>query len=271
VQIAYLGYPDTTGLPAMDYRFTDAIADPPGDADRFATESLIRFAPTAWCYAPPADSPAVAPAPCLRRGAVTFGCFNNPAKITDTMIGLWARVLRAVPDARLRLKGAGLEKPAQRAEFAARFAPHGLAADRCEFSGRTATNAGHLACYGEIDIALDTAPYNGTTTTCEALWMGVPVVSLKGDRHMARVGASLLAAAGHSDWAAATADAYVERAVALAADPARLDELRSKLRDDLRGGPLLEHAGQAGAFGEALRATWTAWCFRQKRDSSAAA
>ncbi len=271
VQITYLGYPDTTGLPAMDYRFTDAIADPPGDADRFATERLVRFAPTAWCYAPPADSPAVAPAPCRQRGHVTFGCFNTPAKITDATIALWARVLRAVPDARIRLKGAGLEQAAQRAGFAARFAPHGLGADRWEFSGWTATNAEHLACYREVDIALDTAPYNGTTTTCEALWMGVPVISLKGDRHMARVGASLLAAAGHSDWAVATADAYVERAVALAADPERLEKIRQRLRDDLHGGPLLDHAGQARAFGEALRATWTAWCDRQTDASFAAA
>lgn len=271
VQVTYLGYPDTTGLPAMDYRLTDAIADPGEDADRFATERLVRFAPTAWCYAPPADSPAVAPAPCRQRGHVTFGCFNNPAKITDAMIALWARVLHAVPHARIRLKGAGLEQAAQRAGFAARFAPHGLGADRWEFSGWTATNAEHLACYREVDIALDTAPYNGTTTTCEALWMGVPVISLKGDRHVARVGASLLASAGHPEWAVATADAYVERAVALAADPGRLDEIRQKLRDDLRGGPLLDHAGQARAFGEALRATWTAWCGRENRATFAAA
>lgn len=265
VQITYLGYPDTTGVPAMDYRFTDAIADPVGEADGFATEQLVRFAPTAWTYAPPPDAPPVHPTPCLERARVTFGCFNTPAKITDSAIALWAQVLAAVPGARLRLKGAGFGDPANRARFAERFAPHGVAAERLEFVERTASTAAHLACYHDIDIALDTAPYNGTTTTCEALWMGVPVISLAGDRHMARVGASLLAAAGHPEWTAASPEDYVARAAELAGDPARLATLRAGLRADLARGPLLDHAGQAGLFGAALRRIWGDWCERQNR------
>eukprot|EP01034_Spumella_vulgaris_P002553 gene2553-3320_t len=203
----------------MDYRLTDGLADPVGEADPFATERLVRFAPTAWCYSPPPDAPEVAPLPWRRRGHVTFGCFNTPGKINAAVIALWAQVLHAVPGAKLRLKGAGFSAPENRAGFAARFAPHGIGAERLEFAERTPTNAAHLACYHDIDIALDTAPYNGTTTTCEALWMGVPVVSLVGDRHLSRVGVSLLTAVGHADWLAASPADYVAIAARLAADP----------------------------------------------------
>ena len=263
VQITYLGYPNTTGLPAMDYRFTDAIADPPGEADRFATEQLIRFAPSAWAYAPPADTPALTPPPCLSRGHVTFGCFNTPAKITDSVLVLWAQILLAVPSARLCLKGAGLGDPALRARYVLRLAQLGVAAERLDFLERTADTRTHLACYQGVDIALDTTPYNGTTTTCEALWMGVPVVTLAGDRHMSRVGASLLAAAGHSEWVAPSGQDYVDCAVKLAGDPRRLALLRAGLRHDLQRGPLLDHAGQAAHFGAALRACWQNWCRKQ--------
>lgn len=267
VQITYLGYPDTTGLPAMDCRFTDDLADPVGEADEFATERLVRFAPTAWCYAPPPDAPEVAPLPWTRRGHVTFGCFNTPGKINAAVVALWAQVLHAVPGATLRLKGAGFSAPEKRAGFAARFAPHGIGAERLEFAERTPTNAAHLACYHDIDIALDTAPYNGTTTTCEALWMGVPTISIVGDCHMARVGLSLLTAAGHADWAAPDAAGYVARAAALASDPMALASIRAGLRDDLRRGPLLDAVGQAERFGAALRETWTDWCRREEATS----
>ena len=260
VQVNYLGYPNTTGVPAMDCRLTDEVADPTGLADDFATEKLVRFAPTAWCFAPAADSPPVSPSPCLGKGHVTFGCFNKPAKITDATVALWSRVLHAVPESRLMLKGAGFTSSGQRARFAARFAPHGISAQRLEFAERTPTNREHLACYSEIDIALDTAPYNGTTTTCESLWMGVPTVALIGDRHMARVSASLLAAAGHAEWAAPDEDGYVARSVALAQDQAALASIRAGLRDDLRRGPLLDEVGQARLFGAALRDMWFEWC-----------
>ncbi|MCX6951156.1 MAG: hypothetical protein NTV51_03080, partial [Verrucomicrobia bacterium] len=250
------------GLPAMDYRFTDAVADPVGEADAFATEKLVRFAPTAWSYAPLAGAPEPAPPPCLARGHVTFGCFNNLAKLTDRVLVLWGRVLQAVPGARLRLKGRGLGEPAMRARYFERFGRLGLPTDRVDLLERTAGTEAHLAMYQDVDIALDTFPYHGTTTTCEALWMGVPVVSLVGDRHMSRVGASLLTAVGRAEWLAQNADDYVRIATGLAGDPARLAAERSGLRAALAASPLLDHAGQAARFGAALRQCWAAWCAR---------
>lgn len=257
VQVTYLGYPNTTGLTAMDYRFTDAIADPPGEADALATETLVRFAPVAWCYSPPPGAPEPAPA---RTGPVTFGCFNSPNKVTDTTLCLWARVLAAVPDARLLFKGAALEEPARQARYRERFVRCGLPVERIDFLGRTAGTAEHLVCYGRVDVALDTFPYHGTTTTCESLWMGVPVVSLAGDRHVSRVGVSLLTAAGHPEWIAATADDYVRIATELAGDRARLAALRTTLRDDLRRSALLDHPAQAARFAAALRECWRKAC-----------
>lgn len=260
VQITYLGYPNTTGLAAMDYRFTDARADPEGDADRFATEKLVRFAPTAWAYAPPADAPTCEAAPREPGAPVTFGCFNTLSKITDGMLQTWARVLAAVPDSRLLLKGAGLDEAAVRERYAARFARLGLPLERVELLGRTIDTASHLAVYRRVDVALDTFPYHGTTTTCEALWMGVPVVTLAGDRHMSRVGVSLLHAAGHPEWIAEGADAYVRIAVELAGDREKRAALRIGLREELGRGPLLDHAAQSARFGAALRACWVEWC-----------
>jgi protein O-GlcNAc transferase len=270
VQITYLGYPDTTGLPAMDYRFTDGVADPAGEADAFATETLVRFAPTAWSYAPPPGAPGPAPAPCAAGGPVTFGSFNSPSKLTDATLRLWARVLAAVPEARLLFKGAALEEPAQQVRHRERFVRAGLPAERIEFLGRTPGTAEHLACYGRVDIALDTFPYHGTTTTCEALWMGVPVVSLAGDRHVSRVGASLLTAAGHPEWIAGSADDYVRLAAGLAADRGRLAAIRAGLRDDLRRGPLLDAAGQGARFGATLRMCWRRWCEGRTTEAGAA-
>lgn len=270
VQITYLGYPNTTGVAAMDYRFTDAIVDPIGEADAFATEKLVRFAPTAWCYAPPADSPAPGPAPSAQGQPVTFGCFNTPGKLTDATLALWARLLATVPGARLLFKGAGLEEPAGRERALARFVRCGLPADRIDFLGRTKTTVDHLACYGRVDIALDTFPYHGTTTTCEALWMGVPVVSRAGDRHVSRVGASLLTAVGHPEWIAQNENDYIRIASNLAAHPAQLDALRQTLRGQLLNSPLMDHASQSARFAAALRDCWQTWCARQPAEVATA-
>ncbi len=257
VQITYLGYPDTTGLAEMDYRFTDAIADPAGDADRFHTERLVRFAPTAWAYAPPRDAPEP-----LREaeGPVTFGCFNNFSKVSDTTLTLWSRILAAVPDARLLLKSQGLDTPANQAWCRERFARCGIAAERVELLGRIVGLAAHLAAYRRIDVALDTYPYHGTTTTCEALWMGVPVVTLAGDRHVSRVGASLLASVDRAEWVANTADDYARIAAGLAAAGRRTEDASRALREALQGAALMDHAAQARRFGEALRECWRRWC-----------
>lgn len=260
VQVTYLGYPDTTGLREMDFRFTDGVADPEGDADRFATETLVRFAPTAWTYQPPPDAPDPGEAPCAKRGYVTFGCFNSPSKITEAMLAQWRRLLEVVPGSRLRLKGQGFGEAGTQARYAERFARVGLPADRIDLVERTADTRSHLTHYREIDIALDTFPYHGTTTTCEALWMGVPVVSLVGDRHAARVGLSLLSAVGRPEWAAPTPDDYVRIAADLARDPAALAREALGLRERVRQSPLGDHAGQARRFGDALRRCWKIAC-----------
>lgn len=260
VQISYLGYPHTTGVAAMDYRFVDSLTDPEGEADAFATEQLVRFAPTAWTYAPPTHAPEPAPRPVATEGRVTFGSFNSFTKLDDPVLRVWRRVLDAVPGSRLALKSPGLSAPRTVADARTRLHAAGLDDDRVELLAPTADPAAHLAAYGKIDIALDPFPYNGTTTTCEALWMGVPVVSLAGDRHASRVGLSLLTAAGHPEWVATDADAYVRLAGQLAADPARLQAVSAALRGELRASPLLDHAGQAARFGAALRTCWKHFC-----------
>ncbi len=260
VQITYLGYPNTTGVEAIDYRFTDAIADPAPGSDAFASETLVRFAPTAWSYEPPAEAPEVAMSPCFASGRVTFGCFNNLAKITDRMLRVWGRLLQAVPTARLRLKGRGFDDPLVRARYEERFAHCGLPVNRVDLVERTAGAAEHLTLYGDIDIALDTSPYHGTTTTCEALWMGVPVVTLVGSQHMSRVGFSLLNAVDHAEWCAADEDAYVRIATDLARDQFALAQTRAGLRGEMLASALLDHPAQAERFGEALRVCWEDWC-----------
>ena len=260
VQISYLGSPNTTGLTAMDYRLVDAITDPVGIADPLHTETLVRFAPTAWAYAAPPDAPAPAPPPCRERGTVTFGSFNNFSKVTDEVMRLWAQLLGTVPGSRLLLKSVGLSDPGIAAHALDRLRQAGLPDGRVDLAGVTATTSEHLAAYARIDVALDTLPYNGTTTTCEALWMGVPVVTLAGDRHAARVGASLLQAVGHPEWIATDPNSYVRIAAELAADPVRLATLRSDLRASMQSSILLDHAGQSARFGRALRDCWRRWC-----------
>jgi predicted O-linked N-acetylglucosamine transferase (SPINDLY family) len=248
-QFSYLGYPDTTGVAAIDFRLVDAITDPVGQAEAFHSEKLIRFAPTAWSYLPPAAAPL--PSVAAQR-EVVFGSCNHLAKLSDQTLAGWSQVLAAAPRSRLLLKHAGLSQPDLAAELRRRLADAGIDLRRVELAERTATVAEHLAFYARIDVALDSFPYHGTTTTCEALWMGVPVVTLRGDRHCARVGASLLAAIGRPEWIAATWPDYVAIAAALADQ--RPD--RAAVRAALQGSALLDHAGQAGRLGLALRAGW---------------
>jgi protein O-GlcNAc transferase len=265
VQITYLGYPATTGLRAMDYRLTDALADPVGETDHLHTESLLRFAPTAWAYAPPAEAPAPALSPGLRGEAVTFGSFNALPKLSPSTLELWRDLLAAAPEARLVLKSSGMDPE----RFGRRLAAAGLPLARIDLLGMTPDVPAHLACYDRVDVALDPFPYNGTTTTCEALWMGVPVVALAGDRHCARVGVSLLTAVGHPEWVAPSRDDYIRIAVGVARDPAGRRELRTGLRAALRASPLLDHAGQAGRLGAALRSCWRQWCARKSAPADA--
>lgn len=270
VQINYLGYPNTTGLPAMHYRFTDNVVDPIGAADALATEKLVRFAPTAWAYEPPASAPEPGPAPCVTDRTITFGCFNNVAKISDTTLSLWGRVLAAVPGSKLLLKGRGLGETATRQRYLDRLAANGLPVDRVEFQERTTTTEEHLSLYRRVDISLDTFPYHGTTTTCEALWMGVPVITLMGDRHVSRVSGSLLTAIGRTEWIASNADDYVRIAAQLASDPVALSAARTGLREQVRNSSLGDHAGQSACFATALRQCWQNYCISRAQHRAVA-
>ncbi len=259
VQVAWLGYPNTTGLAEMDHRLTDGIADPAGEADRFHTEKLLRLPDGFLCFAPDADSPEPGELRALAAGRVTFGCFNNLAKVTPEMVALWSRLLGAVPQARLLLKAHALGNDSARRSLHAQFAAHGIDAARVTLLGPEESPAGHLGRYREVDIALDTFPYHGTTTTCEALWMGVPVVTLAGGTHVSRVGASILKRAGLDELVAATPEDYVAKAAALAADPKKLGALRQGLRARLRASPLLDAAGFARSVEAAYQDAWKAW------------
>jgi protein O-GlcNAc transferase len=252
VQVTWLGYPNTTGVPAMDFRLTDAWADPPGMTERLHTETLVRLPSGFLAYQPRPEAPEVAPPPFRTRGHVTFGCFSNPAKLSDTCLALWAHVLNATPGSRLLVKARGLEDTRAEARFRARFAAAGGAAARLDISGWEGDFETHLQRYADVDIALDSHPYHGTTTTCEALWMGVPVVTLAGDAHVSRVGASLLARAGHPEWVASDRDDHVRIASDLAADREALANHRHTLRSGLRTSALTN----VGQLARALEAAY---------------
>ncbi len=256
VQVSWLGYPNTTGLTAMDWRLSDARADPPGDSDRHSSERIYRLEKGFHCYAPPENAPPVGEAPGARAGYVTFGSFNNLAKITPDMVALWASILAAAPRSRLLLKAYGIANESAQRSLAEGFAAHGVEAARITLLGADPALTHHLARYSEVDIALDTFPYHGTTTTCEALWMGVPVVTLQGQAHVSRVGVSLLHQVGLQDLVARDRDDYRAKAVALAADPRRIGELRAGLRERLRASPLMDRAGFARAVEAAYRKIW---------------
>lgn len=248
VQATWLGYPNTTALPAIGYRITDAVADPPGAADERCTEELLRIDGGFLAYRPLPSCPDPTPGPSERDLPLAFGCFNNPFKLSSTTIALWCDILARVPQASLVLRGLSLSDQGVEAELRRRFETAGLAADRLRILYYADTVREALTDYGEIDIALDPTPYNGTTTTCEALWMGVPVVTLAGDRHAARVGASLLHHAGLGEWIAETPADYVERAVRLGSDRALLAGLRTTLRNTVTASPLADGKRLARAF-----------------------
>ncbi|MFA5265842.1 MAG: tetratricopeptide repeat protein [Opitutaceae bacterium] len=256
VQITYLGYPNTTGLQSMDYRFTDGIADPKGEADAFYTEKQIRFSSTAWCFWPPLGSPEPAIPPCMGGAPIVFGCFNSLSKISADTVDLWSRILLATPDSRLLLKSVRSGERDVVGEFQAK----GIAPGRIVQIPSTSAIIEHLDTYSKMDIALDPYPYHGTTTTCEALWMGIPIVSLRGDRHASRVSSSLLTAVGRPEWIATSADDYVAKATALAADRPGLAQIRSTLRGQMQASPILDAKGQAERFGDAVRDAWKHWC-----------
>ena len=252
VQMTWLGYPNSTGLAQMDYRITDAISDPDG-AEDFHSEDLIRLEDGFLCYSPPQDAPDPGPLPCEEKGHITFGSFNNLAKLTQGCIESWSDILRQLPDARLLLKARSMDDPGTRKRVFDQFANQGIPADRLDLRGRLKGAWDHLDLYNQVDIALDTFPYNGTTTTCEALWMGVPVLTFTGASHAGRVSASLLSRVGLSDLVASDRQAMVRMAVNLAGDRDRLVDLKQRLRPRMAASPLCDGPGFARQMEQAMK------------------
>jgi predicted O-linked N-acetylglucosamine transferase (SPINDLY family) len=258
VQASWLGYFATTGLYAMDYLIADRHTLPP-EEDGAYVERIWRLPETRLCFSDPGSDICVGPLPLLANGYPTFGCFNNLSKIHDGVVALWARILHAVPDARLLLKNKQFADTDAAHYLAARFASHGVAAERLLFEGPS-TRAEYFAAHDRIDIALDPFPYTGGTTTAEALWMGVPVLTLAGERFLARQSEGLLKNAGLTDWIARDADDYVAKAVQAARDPTGLAALRQGLRAQVLASPVFDAPRFAAHFAQALRGMWHEWC-----------
>ena len=256
VQVSMVGYFNTTGLSAMTHRITDEHQDPPGLTERLHTEQLIRLPGTCWCYRPDDDSPDVSEPPRARNGHVTFGCLNKTVKLSPPCAALWGRVMREVPDSRLLLA-----TPADcHARVRERLRAAGLPTDRVDFVGVSATRAEYLAQFARIDIALDPFPFNGITTTCDGLWMGVPHVSLAGSTSVARAGASILHGAGLGEWVARTPDEFIAIVSRLAADADRNRILRLGQRDRLRNSRLTDQAGFTRELESAFLSIWQHRC-----------
>jgi predicted O-linked N-acetylglucosamine transferase (SPINDLY family) len=259
LQVSWLGYPNSTGISSIDYRLTDADADPAGEGDRWYSERLVRLPDGFLCYQPPVDAPEPAPAPLLHNGFVTFGSFNILPKLSASTVALWAELLREVPDARLLLKCHPLGDQRTRERVLRLFARFGVDPRRLTLLPVVPAQE-HLALYREIDLALDPFPYNGTTTTCEALWMGVPVLTLTGDSHAGRVGTSLLKRVGLPELVARDTGEYLAIARSLAADRDRLSRYRGELRQMMAASPLCDGELFARNVEAAYRAIWRSWC-----------
>ena len=258
VQASWLGYFATTGVPAIDYLIADPWTAPEDDAAAF-TETVWRLSDTRLCFTPPDVAVDVGPLPALSNGRITFGCFNNLGKMGETVVALWAKILHEVPGSTLFLKSKQLGQAAIAERVRRRFQAHGIEARRLRLEG-SSPRAQYLAAYNEIDIALDPFPFTGGTTTVEALWMGVPVLTLKGARMIARQGVSLLNNAGLADWIADSPDAYLRQAVTRAAELPALAQLRAGLRAQVLASPVFDASRFAGNFEAALRQMWRLWC-----------
>ena len=267
VQVTYLGYPDTTGLTAIDY----ILGDPrmfPRDEEVLYVEQPWCLPDTSLCFMPPDLPVEVGPLPAAQNGFVTFGCLNKREKINDAVIEVWANILQAVPGSRLLLQNkpygdAGIASYVRRC-----FAERGIKTDRVELIGKLSWQE-HMEAYNRVDIALDPFPYNGTTTSVEGLWMGVPLLALKGDRLVSHMGESILHTMGMPEWIAADKDDYVAKAAAFAADLSALAAVRAGLRQRLLASPICDAPRFARNLEAAFRGMWRTWCEQQNPPRSA--
>jgi predicted O-linked N-acetylglucosamine transferase (SPINDLY family) len=257
VQVTYLAYCSTTGLTSMDYRLTDAYLDPPGTDEGVYSEKSFRLK-SYWCYEAPAEAPPAGTSPFKKNGVITFGCLNNFSKVTQPALDAWRRLLNNVPDSRLILHcGEG----SHRRRIIANFEAAGIPSDRIQFVQRLPVDA-YFGQWNQIDIALDPFPYGGGTTTCDALWMGVPLVSLAGQTAVSRGGSSILSTIGLGELVSGDIDQYVEIASVLAMDPERLAEMRSGLRQRMQSSPLMDAPAFTRDVEHAFRTMWHTWCRR---------
>lgn len=260
IQVSYLGYPATTGVRAMDYRLSDNWADPPGKADGYFVEKIIRLPKGFLCFKPLDTDCRIGSLPMLDADEITFGSFNNLAKISAKVIAIWSKILHALPNSRLLLKYRHLQDSNTRDRYLKMFSANGINPGRLTLLGRSDTIEQHLSAYNAIDIALDTFPYNGTTTTCDALWMGVPVITLSGHEHAGRVGHSLLSRVGLEAFIAESPGTYVDLAVQWASRPAELASLRANLRNNFTRSVVCDPESLATDIEAAYRNMWSSWC-----------
>ncbi len=263
VQASWLGYFATTGVAEMDYLLADAVGVPEAQRAQF-TESVWYLPDTRLCFTAPAAELAVTPLPALSKGRLTFGCFQNLTKVNEEVLAAWRDIFSALPDARLRMQTYQLDAPAQKEQLLQRLQRHGIDPARVATHG-SARREAYLAAHAEVDMILDTFPYPGGTTTCEALWMGVPTLTLAGGSLLARQGASLLGAAGLAQWVANSKEEYVAKAIALASDRPGLARLRAGLRAQVLASPLFDAPRFARNFEEALWGMWQAWNAKQQK------
>jgi protein O-GlcNAc transferase len=263
VQATWLGYLGTTGVDAIDYLIADDLTLPPELEPHF-TEKIWRLPKSYLCFTPPGEDDTIGPLPALANGYVTFGSFNNLAKVGPDVVSLWARVLHAVPSSRLLLKARHFIERSVQQEMAQRFARHDITASRLMLEPPV-IRPDYLKPFNRVDIALDPFPYPGITTSVECLWMGVPFVTLAGKTFMSRQGLGLLSNAGLADWVAADGDDYVKLAARRAADLPSLQQLRQELRPRLRASPIFDAESFARHFESAMRGMWHTWCARQDR------
>jgi protein O-GlcNAc transferase len=262
VQIKWVGMQNhSTGLPEMDWIVADRWQIPP-EQEGLYSERMLRLADGYVCYSPPAYAADVGPLPAQRNGYITFGCFNNLAKITPRTIEVWADILHRLPDSRLVLKTHQFSEAEPRSRVHEAFGQHGIAAGRIELRG-SSPHREFMGQYNDVDLVLDPFPYSGGLTTCEALWMGVPTVTLPGDTFSSRHSASHLSNAGLADWVAGDLDGYIRLAISKASDQGALAELRRELRSRVKASPLCDAPRFGASLAAGLRAAWRDWCERR--------
>ncbi|WML35496.1 hypothetical protein [Clostridium sp. OS1-26] len=265
IQITWIGYPNTTGLKNMDFRITDNYADPQGITDKYYSEKLVRMSKSFLCYSA-AECPEIKEEmPCIRNNKITFGCFNNMAKITEDTIKLWCDILKQVDKSVLVVKNTAFLDEEIINSTKERFYKYGIKEEQLEFIERDISVKDHMNRYNDVDIALDTYPYNGTTTTCEAMYMGVPVITLAGERHASRVGVSLLTNVGLDELIAYSEEEYIQKAVDLAGNIEKLKKIKLNLRTNMKSSPLMEGDKFTKELEKVYKNLWIDYCNSEKK------